>query len=77
MSDFEFDTHSNRFDKQMRGSFIGFILGVVFMLGMIKLVQPDTPAYFLYRYNRAVVEEQKRHNTEQLRHNIALYGEQK
>lgn len=77
MSDFEFDAHSNGFDKQMRGSVIGFILGVVFMLGLIKLVLPDTPAYFLYRYNRAVVEEQERHNAEQLRHNIALYGEHK
>lgn len=76
MSDFEFDDHKN-IDKQMSAAVIGFLVGAFFMAGLIKLSLPDTPAYFLDRYNRAVVEEQTRHNAEQLRHNIALYGEQK
>lgn len=65
------------FNTRASYAVIAWMLVFFMCLGLIKAVQPDTPAYFLDRYNRAVVEEQKRHNAEKIRHNIALYGEQK
>lgn len=71
MTDKEFNARANCL-------VIGWLLGVAMCLGLVKIIQnQETPATALESYYSLLDEELERHRVEQLRHSIALYGEQK